>query len=161
MAQAALDACRRKLPPGYAETPPATVPTGEHPILPTPPGGEHPSGLPSPAPLPPEPQALPSPATETKKPLEVPAEPSKSSAAPTRGVPTPAAPTPAAPTAAVPTSAPLGSSYVAIVDVKPVAYEARKAPAAAARQDRPVGRTAEQSAEHPSVVLRVVIPGEK
>ncbi len=156
MAQAALDACRRKLPPGYAETPPTTAPTGEHPILPLPPSGEHPSGLPSPAPLPPEPQALPSPATEPKKPLEVPAEPPKASAAPTRGVPTPATPVSAAPA-----SAPHEASYVAIVDVKPVNYVARKAPAAAAQELRVVEQPAEHPVEQPRVVLRLVIDGDK
>ena len=64
----------------------------------------------------------PRPATEPKKPLEVPAEPPKASAAPTRGVPTPATPVSAAPA-----SAPHEASYVAIVDVKPVNYVARKA----------------------------------
>ena len=85
-AQAALDACRRKLPPGVAEvapvpsTGPERRPETTPDILPRVPE--------APAPLPPGPHVapplesapLPGPPSELKKPLEVPAEPPKSSA---------------------------------------------------------------------------------
>jgi hypothetical protein len=143
MSQAALDACRRKLPPGVAEATPVPVPVpveGPKPILPPP--SEHPSGVREmPAPLPPaphaapaaEPQPLPAPPAALKKPLEVPAEPSKSSAAP-------------------PLARPEMSSYVAILDVKPVLYEARTV------KPLPVPV---KSSEQPKVVLRLVIPADK
>jgi hypothetical protein len=91
-AQAALDACRRKLPPGAAEVAPVpnTIPVeGPKPILPSP--GEHPLGVhEEPAPVtpgphvapPPAPQPLPNPSGELNKPLEVPAEPPRSSYVP-------------------------------------------------------------------------------
>ena len=123
MSQYALDACRQKLPPGYAETPPGTIPppSTEHPILPPAPSGEHPSGVPSPAPLPPEPQPLPSPSTEPKKPLEVPAEPPHSARAPSP--------------ASRPSSTASAASTIAIVDARPVTYEASKVHMVAARVD--------------------------
>jgi hypothetical protein len=152
MSQYALDACRRKLPPGSAETPPITPPTGEHPILPPAPSGEHPSGLRElPAPVPPlVPQPIPAPETEPKKPLEVPAEPPTHSADHSyRAVPAPAS---AAPPLASPTT-----SSVVILDVKPVAYETGKVRTLPARNDR----AAERPAKQPHVVLRLVIPGDK
>ncbi len=139
-AQAALDACRRKLPPGAAEAPSGPAPLPERtpetapPILPRTP--EAPVPLPNvphvappseAAPLPPPPSGV-----ESKKSLEVPAEPPKSSAAPlVRPV----------------------TSSVAIVAVTPVDYEARTT--------RPLPLPGRSAGEEPKVVIRLVIPGEK
>ncbi len=199
-AQAALDACRRKLPPGVAEVAPVpTIPPigeGPKPILPPP--TEHPLGVQEmPRPVtpgphvapPPAPQPLPSPPSDEKKPLEVPAEPPKSSAAAATARPMasyvqprmldlPAAPLP--PSIPIPAPQPITSyepqqplaipaatvrpvavpaaqperSYVAIVDIKPVTYEARTI-----RRLPPPAET--RIGEQPKVTLRLVIPAEK
>jgi hypothetical protein len=195
-AQAALDACRRKLPPGVAEVAPIPNPQqfeGPKPILPPP--TEHPLGVhempvpvaPGPHVAPqPEPAPLPSPPTDLKKPLEVPAEPPKSSAAahaarpltsyaPKLHLEIPTAPAPqsfAVPAAqpmplyqprqplafpatpARPVTVPAAQperSYVAIVDIKPVTYEARTA-----RRLPPPAET--HAGEQPKVMLRFIVP---
>ena len=175
-AQAALDACRRKLPPGVAEVAPGPGPEPRPettpPILPRVP--EIPAPLPAGPHVapPPAPQPLPSLPADDKKPLEVPAEPPKSSAAAHRAQPIssyapqrlldlPVAPLPPSiqmPAAnARPIAMPAAQSersYVAIVDIKPVVYEAR----AIRRLPSPAeARTSEQG----KVVLRLVVPGEK
>ncbi len=182
-AQAALDACRRKLPPGVAEVGPIPQTDGvhEHPIPILPPPTEHPLGVhedtapmppgPHVAP-PPAPQPLPTPSSDDKKPLEVPAEPPKSSAAahatrpitsyaPPRLMELPIAPLP--PSIALPAASrqpitmPASQSersYVAIVDIKPVAYESQTA--------RRLPPTAEaRASEQPKGVIRLVVPTEK
>jgi hypothetical protein len=146
MAQGALDACRRKLPPGPAEVAPIPqVPGGEKPVPVQQPGGERPSGVRGgPTPVQPRPQIappqtpLPTPPTNLNPPTEVPVEPVKPTIS--QWVPRP--------------------TYVPILDVQPVRYElarpVQQGQAPCRQATATVNRVSVDDPNGPKVVIRFV-----